>query len=56
MTDLLPDPDDPVTIEPLEERPEVAAAIEDDTTAPGLAVPEPVPDDPDTPRFEAPPA
>jgi hypothetical protein len=54
MTDLLPDPDDPGAIEPLEERPEVAAAIEDDVTAPGLGVPGPVPDDPDTPRFEPP--
>jgi hypothetical protein len=54
MTDLLPDPDDPVSIEPLEERPEVAAAIEDDITAPGLEVPGPAPEDPDTPRFEAP--
>ena len=50
--DLLPEPADPV-IEPLEERPEVAAAIEDDTTVPGLPVPA-VPDDPDTPAFEAP--
>ena len=27
---------DEVVVEPLEERPEVAAAVEDDTTAPGL--------------------
>jgi hypothetical protein len=38
--------------EPLEESPEVAAAVEDDTTVPQLA--EQGPPDDDTPEFRAP--
>jgi len=34
----LPDIDDPVDVQPVEERPEVIEAAEDDTTAPGFGV------------------
>jgi hypothetical protein len=52
--DRLPDVPDPARIEPLEERPEVAEAILNDTTVPGLPVTGRGGPDPDTPRFEAP--
>jgi hypothetical protein len=49
----LPEPDQPADIHPNEERPDVADAAEDDTTVPGLPVPEGEPDEL-TPRFQEP--
>jgi hypothetical protein len=49
----LPDPGNGPRFEAIEERPEVVAAIVDDTTVTGLPMPE-GDDDPDTLRFQPP--
>jgi hypothetical protein len=49
--DILGEPPDPVHIEAFEDRPEVAEAIDDDTTVPGLPSTAAIRDDPDTPQF-----
>jgi hypothetical protein len=49
----LPEYEQRTDVHPIEERPDVLEAVEDDTTAPGLPVPEVGPDDL-TPRFREP--
>jgi hypothetical protein len=49
----LPEYEQRTDVHPIEERPDVLEAVVDDTTVPGLPVPEPGPDDL-TPRFREP--
>jgi hypothetical protein len=49
----LPEYEQRTDVHPIEDRPDVLEAVEDDTTAPGFPVPEPGPDDL-TPRFREP--
>jgi hypothetical protein len=49
----LPEYEQRTDVHPIEDRPDVLEAVEDDTTAPGFPVPEAGPDDL-TPRFREP--
>ncbi|HLL69649.1 MAG TPA: hypothetical protein VK453_28625 [Micromonosporaceae bacterium] len=54
--EALPEPSDPVRITPFEERPEVAQAVDSDTTVSGLPGTPPADGgaDPDSPEFKEP--
>jgi hypothetical protein len=59
VSEPLPEPADPADITPFEEQPEVAGAVEWDTTVTGLpgddaGAGDPAAPDPDTPEFREP--